>query len=213
MSVSARAKRASDLETWLAAAPPKGRGSLEVLLRDGSGPAILTAVHSVRHWRLSKWKSPDRFTGPLAVEAARAAECRALVLAAPTYADSNFDENSGLKEWLSRLAERPGSFVIDVHGMKDRGSDIIVGTAQGLTPAPLADAVLAAAAAAGFTALVSETGHLSASRSSTITSYSISTLGVPAVQLELAPSLRDPREHSVAFDRVVKFLADVARWS
>jgi hypothetical protein len=210
---NARTRRATMLETWLDTAPPKARGSLEVYVRKGPNPAIVSAAHAVRHRRNGAWKSPDRSTGPLALEVARLADCRALICAAPAYEDANYDDASLFKDWLARLVgDRPG-LVLDLHGMKDDPSDIVLGTAGGRTPAGLVDHVIAAAAGVGLTAIVAHTGHLGAEGPSTITSWCLRELGVPAVQLELAPRLRDPDEDPERFDRTCRFLAEVTRWT
>lgn len=211
MARSARSIRAGQLEAWLAAGAPKGNASLEIIVRDCPGAAILTAVHAVRHWRFGAWKYPDRFTGPLAIEAARYAECRALVVGAPSYEDSNHDEETRLKSWLRQIAARPGSYVLDVHGMKAAEVEIVIGTASGATPRRLVDIVGRAADLSGFSYRVADEGLLSGGSAVTIAAWSMRELGVPAVQLELAPSLRDPAAQPLAFDRAVRFLGEVAR--
>jgi hypothetical protein len=210
---NARSRRATMLETWLDTAPPKARGSLEVYIRDGPNPAIVTAAHAVRHRRNGAWKSADRSTGPLALEVARLADCRALIGTAPAYEDANYDDTSRFKHWLARLLRDRAGFVLDIHGMKDAPADIVMGTAGGLTPAGLVETAIDAATRVGLTAIVAQTGHLGAERPSTITSFCLRELGVPAVQLELAPRLRDPDQDPDRFDRACRFLAQVARWT
>lgn len=211
MRPSARSRRADDLERWLATAPPKGHGAAEVLLRDGPAPGVITAVHAVRHWRNGAWKVPDRFTGPLALEAARLAGARAVVVVAPSHADANHDEAPVVKRWIEQLVGgRPDSFVLDVHGMRSGDADVVVGTSGLRTPAWLLDRVLAEARDAGLTVRVAHEGPLSASGSHTVTSWAIASLMQPAVQLELAPRLRDPHGRPADFDLAAGFLAAVA---
>lgn len=211
MRRSARSSRADDLERWLTTAPPKGRGAAEVILRDGPAPGVITAVHAVRHWRNGAWKVPDRFTGPLALEAARLAGARAVVVVAPSHADANYDEAPVVKRWIEQLVGgRPDSFVVDVHGMKEGDADVVVGTSGLRTPAWLLDRVTEAAEDARLSVRVANHGPLSASGDHTVTSWAMSSLQQPAVQLELAPRLRDPHERPTDFDRAAAFLAQVA---
>lgn len=211
--MNARSRRATILETWLDTVPPRARGSLEVYVREGPNPAIVTAAHAVRHRRTGAWKPSDRSTGPLALEVARLADCRALISTAPAYEDANYDDTSRFKDWLARLVRDRAGLVLDIHGMKDAPADIVMGTAGGLTPAGLIETAIDAATRLGLMAVVAHTGHLGAARPTTITSYCLRELGVPAVQLELAPRLRDPDQDPDRFDRACRFVAEVTRWT
>jgi hypothetical protein len=149
----------------------------------------------------------------MALEVARMADCCALVAVAPAYEDGNYDEASAFKTSLKQLVRGGVSFVLDIHGMKNGPQDVVVGTAGGKAPAGLVGYVAEMARAAGLSVKIADRGRLSADRDTTITSYGLVELDVPAVQIELASDLRDPAREPERYERACKFLEEAARWA
>ena len=150
---------------------------------------LFTAPHAVNHCRAGNTKLPDRGTGGLALALHAQAGTGALVAEHDGFGDANYDTRHPLKDLLAAIAPRA---VIDLHGMagRDRHPDVSIGTAHNARlGAPLAS--LAKKLLEAHSLVVGVDERFDASRPSTITSTA-HELGIPAIQLEIAPGLRPP---------------------
>lgn len=155
-----------------------------------SNGVYFTAPHAVAHWRETRHKIADVNTGGLALALAAELGAGAIVQAGAALRDGNWYPEAELKTHLSR--ELPNArVVLDLHGMRDNyGVDVCLGTGLNQAAAqPVIDVLAPAFADVGLRWGVND--PFDATPPGTLTNY-CHAAGVPAVQLELARSLRTP---------------------
>lgn len=162
----------------------------EELVEIINGPLLFTAGHAVPHLcKDGLYKKADKNTGPLALLLAELTSSSALTTKGRWLANPNADPLPVCKFKTRALSFVP-SLVFDLHGMSDRhGCDICIGT--GALPdlsSELVEIAHSTLTAAGFTVAID--APFAARGLNTITS-TFQAHNTPAVQLEIAASLRD----------------------
>jgi len=160
-----------------------------------TGPAasrfIFSAPHAVRSVRNGEPKTADMGSGGLAELLAEQLRGVAVTTYGRQTGDANWDRLEGefKRELLGRI--RPGTIVVDLHGMSDRWDHDLI---AGLGPLPelsreLGEGLLSAAARHHLRA---RTGPpFDATRPGTVTG-ALQAAGVRAIQVEVAGSRRRP---------------------
>lgn len=169
---------------------------------------VLTAPHSLSHWRDSSIKLADRWTGGLCDLLSVEFELTAVTCTGPIGVWDVWSERTDdFKETLDSLlhSER---MVVDIHGMQDRhGIDVCVG----LGPHPSEEGMRAASTLSeelvGYRVRIND--PFAATKDYTVASY-VQNLrcGSGAVQLEIAAGLRNPAEFP---ERAGQFALDLGR--
>lgn len=158
---------------------------------DTGKTVFFTAPHAVNHWRAGRIKLADRGTGGLAVALHHRAGTGALVTKGSGFGDAAFDDSHPLKDLLRAIRPRPLA-VIDLHGMaeQDQHTDVVVGTSlDARFGTPLAEMAETALGSRGI--VVGTDRRFNACRRTTVTDFA-HHLGIPAIQMEIAPNLRPP---------------------
>jgi len=194
----------------LAGAPP-------FTIAEGTIPALVSAPHAVTHMRDGCIKASEDFTGPIALELAKATGAHAIVATRFDGSDPNSDqfEASAYKQALADcIREHSVKLVIDVHGMITASPAIIaLGTGDGANveawpeiadmAARIIEDHLAPFAKKHGKPIVRD-GHYAARDANTISATVAHLCGVAALQVELSTLLRFPggiRGHRPAGER------------
>lgn len=149
-----------------------------------------TAPHAVMHWRETRNKVADINTGGLALALAAELDAGAVVQAGTAMRDGNWYPEAELKTHLARELSN-ARVVLDLHGMRDNyGVDVCLGTGLNKDQAqPVIDILGEELTRVGLRWAVND--PFDATPPGTLTNY-CHAAGVPALQLELARSLRTP---------------------
>jgi hypothetical protein len=162
---------------------------------------VLTAVHAVNHTRNAKTKYADRGTGGLVLLLAEVLGCAAVVVAGADSGDGNVDLKHPAKEMVSKLSPRP-TFLVDIHGMQDRGIDLEMGTGlSDLVPPHMFKAFTSDELR--LTTAVDE--MFNAGGEGTMTRWAQSC-GIRACQIEISARLRPPVNDEMALNSVTEAL-------
>lgn len=178
----------------------------------GSLPVLVSAPHAVRHPRNGRLKLHEKFTGSLAMLMHHLTGCSAIFAVRTDSSDPNLDPVSPYKDELARLiTAQPVAMVLDLHGMKDfYAMDIDLGTMNDTSLLGRGDLV------GIFKTTLEKHGigrvevnkRFRGDLSVSITRYASQTLGVPAIQVEIARRWRDPRQDPNKFNTLVAALAE-----
>jgi hypothetical protein len=185
------AERIATLEAAIGMEAPAESGTADLWIRTGATSICFTAPHGAPHWR-GFWRPRDRWTGPIAIEAARSADAHALVVSGAALADGG----AGTGEFPGALArlvrERAITLVVDLHGgAADRENpEILVGTGGG-KPDALIDAAVGILRTAGFDVALREAGFGAGVATGSIVRYAREELKIGALQLTLGEALRE----------------------
>lgn len=214
LDIVAVAEQARKLEEQFQANGYKGRSdSQNILELKGTLPVLLSAPHGVMYPREGELKEAQWNTGALTLQLAQLTNASALVAARTSDEDPNWGEPGLYKRRLKALIEatRP-CFVLDIHGLSDRArKDIIIGTANGkalLGRTQLVDVLQETLIKGGITQISLDKIY-TADRPDTITRYASSKeLKTPAVQLEIAWSIRDFSHAPQKYSKLLNVLSD-----
>lgn len=185
------AERIATLEAAIGMETPAESGTADLWLRSGTKSICFTAPHGAPHWR-GFWRPRDRWTGPIAIEAARSAESFALVASGAALADGG----AGTGEFPGALArlvrERGITLIVDLHGgAADRENpEILIGTGGG-KPNALIDAAIGIFKTAGFEVALREAGFGAGVAAGSIVRYAREELKVGAMQITMGEALRE----------------------
>lgn len=185
------------------------------LIVRGHVPVLLSAPHAVNHPREGKTKIADTFTGPLVAQLAELSGASALIYSRTSGEDPNYDEDGPYKRALSDLAQSTRArFVLDIHGMaRTSPMQLAIGTDHGRTLGAhlaLRTKIVELLTHQGFTRVwVDEPGHFTASRRTTITSFTWRALRLPALQLEIHKQYRDPGAFPAHYSTLIRTLVDM----
>lgn len=178
----------------------------------GDLPILISAPHATAHVRLGKLKRQEFYTGALAVLLHSLAGCHVLYTDRLSADDPNYTDDAPFKQKLSEIAQRHGfEFLIDLHGTgSERSGDVFPGVG---TDGEFLRARRSAIDELRFSALsngitLGPEDIFPAARQMTVTRYAANKLGVPAMQLEISQSLRQPESAPADFLRLVNFLRD-----
>jgi len=176
-----------------------------ILRIDGESPLILTAPHSLNHYRFNKAKPADRWTGSGCELLGARLNAAVLTCVGPIGTLQSWEARTDpFKCSLDDLV-KPGSLVIDVHGMSDtHGIDVCIGTGTNPSKSASHAADWLIAELRNYSVSINE--PFSASPDYTVVSYVQRSLGSDALQIEIAASLRNPLDHQL---KAGKFAADL----
>jgi hypothetical protein len=211
--ISAIAQEAPLVERQFAARSYCGKSiGPEVIEIIGNVPILLSSPHATNHPREGRVKLADTFTGTLAIQLAKLTGASALIYARTTDEDPAYDADGYYKQRLtSLLAKMQARFVLDIHGMKQsRPVDFEFGTAHGVTlgdQTMLLTTFVDVFKKAGFDNFIINT-FFSASRPTTIASFTWRTCKVPSIQLEIHKRYRDPENNPEAYAALLALLRD-----
>jgi hypothetical protein len=202
------AERIGMLEAAIGMEAPAAAGTADLWTRVGAKGLCFAAPHGAPHWR-GFWRPRDRWTGPIAIEAARAADAYALVASGAALADGG----AGSGEFPGTLArlvdERQLRLVVDLHGgAADRENpEILIGTGGG-APDALVDAAIGILRTAGFEVALREAGFGAGVATGSVVRYAREELKVGAFQLTLGEQLREAT--AGGDERLINALAGLA---
>lgn len=177
-------------------------------IKKGSIPIMVSAPHSVNHFRLSEIKYADMFTGAISLLLHELTDCHLIFAGRENHTDPNFsseEESSYKKALKSYCQENNIRLLIDIHGMaEDHESAIELGTIDendsSLGKNKFIKDFFFQAFAYYFKGL--EKGkavsnkNFKASNENTITNYISSNLKIPSIQTEINYSYRVPNKEN-----------------
>lgn len=165
-------------------------GSVRTVL--GARDVIFSASSAVNYYRGDMRLPAARYAGSLALTMARVAGQTALAASGPAAVLPVRETPEASYAQALRDIVRPESLVIDLRGMRERSFDVCVGT--GPMPDDRAHAIVAALTRVceprGLKVEVNQ--PFGALPTWTVAHFAQTQLGVSAVQVQLAASLRDP---------------------
>lgn len=172
----------------------------------GKLPILVSAPHSVRHFRHKKIKMSDQFTGSIVYLLNQLTGCHAIAVTKLYGGDPNFDDPCIYKERIAEICEREKlKFVIDIHGAaREREFDVDFGMNGGKTL--LGKSKMLELIERNFQDFgLSRTSHdyFAASGPNTIANYVARELGIPAVQIEINKQYRVPAQNPQGFHRLL----------
>jgi hypothetical protein len=180
-------------------APP---GESAIALLPGSQPILISAAHSVRHWRNGEWKQEEEYTAAFGYLLHRETGAYFIYGRYPLNPDPHDDGDDGpYKLALDDLFRTtPIRMVLDLHGARgDRDFAIALGTMRGASFAGHEASMLAAFERQGFKVdpdtsldrLVSNPPRYTGGvRQLTVTRYAWQRYHIPAVQIEMSAWVR-----------------------
>lgn len=206
-------ERARTIEDSIWSAPGRLDGSAELRVALGSLSSLIVAGHAVNHWRAGEAWPGEFGTGSLALEAARLLDASAVVLAAPSLEDTNFDAPR-IRGLLRHLAagESARAIVIDLHGMRarDDGVEVLIGVGRHDVDRVALRFAVDAARAVGLEIRFAGAGAYAGAGPERLASQ-LESERVTALQIQLVPSIRDLRAPD-GWLRSLEFLRRLARW-
>jgi len=162
-------------------------GSIVIVQPTTFPELVITAVHAVNHTRNGRIKFADRGTGGLVLLLAGMLGCSAVVVASADSGDANYDVKHPAKYAVRNLTVSP-RFLVDIHGMQDRGVDLELGTGMSdRVPGAIREAFTK-----GLKSLKTAVDEqFNAGYSGTMTRWAQSE-GLLACQLEISSRMRPP---------------------
>jgi hypothetical protein len=167
----------------------------------GSKPVLVSAPHGAAHYRNGRLKEEDEYTGAIVQYLSDTTGSHGLYLRRQSPNDSNYDHETQYKRFLrSTIREQGIQFVLDLHGSSDRHDfGMALGTMNGRSCPEQISTILEVLKEHGFHPdgngynRLDIDGRFTASggyRQETITRFVKDSLGVNAVQVELASRIR-----------------------
>lgn len=158
-----------------------------VVLRGVPYPrAVVSAPHALNHVRDGKVKFADRGTGGLALLLGAQLGVSVVLTGQSGHGDANHDREHPLKDAIAALDPL---FVVDLHGMRNRPEHAIEAD-LGFGPTRLVPENFVMVLSGLLT--ISENSLFASAKTTRVTSWS-QARRIPAVQVELAPTMRPPR--------------------
>jgi hypothetical protein len=197
--LSALRKAEQALVTYDQPAPPSGS---PVAMVQGTQPILISAPHSVRHWRAPDWKQEEEYTAALAYLLAQETGAHCIYARYLLDPDPHDDADRGVyKQALDRLiAVTPIRCVLDLHGARgDRDFAVALGTIGGETFTDYESTLRGTFEQHGFVAdppssldrlAMNPPRYTGGLRQPTITRYMWRQHHIPAVQIELSAWVR-----------------------
>ncbi|MDA8443098.1 MAG: hypothetical protein M0Z55_12135, partial [Peptococcaceae bacterium] len=181
-----------------------------MLFFPGTLPVLVSAPHSVRHWRNKKIKVSDQFTGAIAYLLHKLTGCSALAVAKLYGGDPNHDNPCIYKTRIGDICDQTKlKLVLDLHGAaREHEFDVDLGTAHGqnLLGCNEIQQVLERNLREFGLGKV-ERNHFAAAGPNTVANFAAQQLGIPAVQLEINKQYRVPAQNPSGFHRLLAALA------
>ena len=112
-----------------------GCGNKNVTIKHGRIPLIISAPHSINHFRENEIKYAEKLTGSIGLYLNEKAACHLIYKSKFSKTDPNFDKKSKYKErLLSYINENGIKILFDIHGMSDeRQCSIEIGTSPSVS--------------------------------------------------------------------------------
>lgn len=172
----------------------------------GKLPVLVSAPHSVRHYRQKKIKMSDQFTGSIVYLLNKLAGCHSIAATKLYGGDPNVDDPCIYKEKISNFcAVQKVKLVLDIHGSaREREFDVDFGTNNGknlLNKVKIVDTL--ENNFKGFGLSKTSYDYFAASGPNTIANFVARELGIPAVQLEINKHYRVPAQNPQGFHRLM----------
>lgn len=179
----------------------------------GKLPVLVSAPHSVRHFRQKKIKMSDQFTGSIAYLLNQLTGCHAIAVTNLYGGDPNFDNPCIYKQRITEICKRENvKFVLDIHGAaRERESDVDLGTNRGETLFKSSMLELVERNFKDFGLSKITRGHFAAAGPNTISSFVARELGIPALQIEINKQYRVPAQNPKGFHRLLGALVSSVR--
>ncbi|HEX3031175.1 MAG TPA: hypothetical protein VHS59_02865 [Bacillota bacterium] len=179
---------------------------------EGTIPILVSAPHAVRHKRRKEIKSSDEFTGSTALLLNKLTGCHVLAATKLYSGDPNFDYPCIYKDLLRQLcAQHQIRLVLDLHGAaRERDFAVDLGTMWGkslLGQSWILEQVIKAFRSQNISPI--SQNRFSADSQHTVTWFTATQLGIPAVQLEINKEFRVPRQNPEAYSRLLAALTEV----
>lgn len=180
---------------------PAQPGEDEFRYIPGNRPVLVSAPHGAAHIRNGRLKEEDEYTGAIARYLGSVTGCHALYLRRQALNDSNYDKDTSYKQFLKSTIKQAGiRFVLDLHGASDHHAfGMALGTMNGRSCPEQFPMILSVLNEHGFMEDKYGSNGLDIDKSftasggqrqETITRFVNETLGIPAVQIELASHVR-----------------------
>lgn len=180
----------------------------------GRIPILISAPHSVRHFRKKQIKSSDEFTGSLVYLLHQITGCHSIAMTKLYTGDPNWDYPCLYKDAIEQITqEHKIKIVIDIHGAgRDRNFDIDLGTMKGrsLLLKPQIASWVKDQLEEGFTHVSSN--YFSANGQDgqyTVTRFVAEKLQIPALQLEINRKYRNPHQNGMDYYHLFCALSQV----
>lgn len=172
---------------------------------------LLSAPHSVNHFRQQRSKKADVYTGALAELLHESTGCISIISSRFSREDPNFITGGTYKKALSALCrDHSVSLIIDIHGASEsRAFDIDLGTINGRSISKEDVSRIRGIFASNGIEDIRENDTFSASHTGTITHYAMSNLHIPAIQMEINRRFRKPEEDIGSFMRLLTSLKEI----
>jgi len=171
----------------------------------GTAPVLISAPHACMHRRDGKDKMQEEYTGAIAFYLAKVCQCSAIATCYQTDQDPNWDASGDYKtEVESLVVQNKIKFLIDLHGMTNKYNlGIAIGTMKG--SACSAEQIAPHFVKSGFglcqsaadqtvedwrNMMVDHPKFTGGLVNNTVTRFASQQLNIPAVQIELASSVR-----------------------
>ena len=178
----------------------------------GKIPILVCAPHSSVHIRMNKLKKEEKFTAPLSAIIHSINGTHALFTHLASRVDPNFYDNSVFKIGLENIIKKFGvKFVLDMHGTETRKGDEVyfgLGTENEFLLGKRRYLEKLLISAQKNSIRLGDPDVFPASRQMTVTKFVARKLGIPAIQIEINKSLRNPEEAPRSFLKLVSFLSD-----
>ena len=180
--------------------PPEGEAAFGLL--PGNIPILISAPHSVRHWRDNYWKQEEEYTAALGYWLHRETGAHFIYGRYALNPDPHADADSGpYKAAIERLfRQTPISLVLDLHGARgDRDFAVALGTMRGESFTDYESALRESFEQHGFSAdpessldriVMNPSRYTGGMLQPTITRFAWRIHRIPAVQIELSAWVR-----------------------
>lgn len=181
----------------------------------GRIPILISAPHSVRHFRKKQIKSSDEFTGSLGYLLQQITGCHTIAVTKLYGGDPNWDYPCLYKDAIEHITkEHKIKVILDIHGAgRDCDFDIDMGTMKGrslLGKHQIASWVKDKLEEEGFTDISSNFFSAAGQDGQyTVTRFVAEELHIPALQLEINRKYRNPHQNGVDYFRLFHALAQV----
>lgn len=193
--------RLVELESVVKYKSPPATGESEFCYKPGTLPILISAPHGTAHTRNGRLKEEDEYTTGMARLIAERTGAHVLYTWRKSSSDPNYDPASPYKRALKEVVQsHPISFILDLHGCaSDHNFGIALGSMGGQSCPEQLPSILAILRKAGYHSEGLGLNRLDLDdafpggggpRQETITRYAVSTLGIPALQIELNAHLR-----------------------
>ncbi len=180
----------------------------------GRLPVLVSAPHSVRHYRDKKIRMSDEFTGSIVYLLNKLTGCQAMAVSKFYGGDPNKDNPCIYKERVAEICQREKvKLVLDIHGVaREREFDVDLGTNQGknlLSTDRILEILKHNFQIFGLSKISYDT--FAASEPNIVTNYVDRELKIPAVQIEINKQFRVPAQNPQGFHRLLGALVGSIR--